>query len=168
MAERNDRHFADAGLGTISGVVSSLPAGFALGELRTHDGAQYRLCYNSSSDATIDQGKFAAPVLSGAGPNSVTVSYLSKTNAHIGAVQVAHATVSTGNYFWGLMHGPSPIGAVGDAASLPTGSAFYLSAGGLIALQNETSLTSGNAVKGRVITTVSNGGAYNGKIYIVP
>lgn len=165
MAERIDRHYADAGLGGVSLTVASLPAGFNLGEGRIVDNASYRLCYNAGNSA-IDQGKFATPALSGAGPASVTVSTVTNSNAHIGAVQVAHATVSTGYYFWGLVSGMSPVGAVAEAASAPTGSAFHIATDGTITLMPQSVVT-GKTIKGVVITTVSNGGAYSGKVYVI-
>lgn len=165
MAERLDRHFADAGLGTVSATVATLPAAFALGEERTVDSAKYRLCYNAGN-SEISTGKFATPALAGAGINSVTVSTVTNSNAHIGAVQVAHATVATGYYFWGLFSGMSPIGAVGEAASLPTGSAFHIATDGTVTLMPQSVVT-GKTIKGVVVTTVSNGGAYSGKVYVI-
>lgn len=164
MAERLDKHYADAGLGSVSATVASLPVGYTLGEERIVDGANYKLVYNAGN-SEIHQGKFATPALAGAGINSMTVTYTSQSNAHIAAVQVAHATVSTGYYFWGLQHGLSPVGGVGDSASIPTGSAFALGTDGTIQLMPQSVVT-GKVVKGVVITTVSNGGAYSGRIFV--
>lgn len=165
MAERKDRHFADAGLGTVSATVATLPAAYTLGEVRVVDNAEYKLCFNAGN-SEIHQGKFATPALGGAGINSVTVSTVTNSNAHIGAVQVAHATVATGYYFWGLFSGMSPVGGVGEAASLPTGSAYHIATDGTITLMPQSVVT-GKTIKGVVVTTVSNGGAYSGKIYVI-
>ena len=165
MAERLDRHYADAGLGSVSATVTSLPAGFTLGEMRVVDNVKYKLVYNAGN-SQISQGAFGAPALSGATPNSITVSTASQGNNHVGAVQCAHATAATASYFWGLVGGASPVGGIGDSASIPTGSAFAIGDNGSIQLMPQ-SVTTGKSVKGVVITTVSNGGAYSGKIYIL-
>lgn len=155
---------ADAGMGSISAVVGTLPAEFNLGEAREFNRIDYVLCYNSSTNAEISAGKIASPVLAGAGVYSVTVSNASKTNAHIGAVCVQNTTVPTGYYFWGAKIG-YVAGLVGDTASLPTGSALYLSGDGEVTLFPQSAVT-GNIAVGVVVTTVSNGGARSGSAYI--
>lgn len=162
---------ADGGLGSVSSVVSSLPAGYTLGEERMEQGATggqkyYRLVYNAGG-AEVGQGYFAKPVGS-AGPYSMTVTMASKTNAHIGAVLCENATSTTGTYFWGMVRGRSDAGVVGEA-SIATGGAFYIATDGAATLMPQSVVT-GNipiginlgAAASKTVTT----GALSGDVYI--
>ena len=159
---------ADSGLGQISGVVSSLPAGYTLGEERMEDLKTYRLVYNAGG-AEVGQGYFATPLKTGAGPFSMTVTTTSKTFAHIGAVLCEQATATTGTYFWGLVRGRSAVGVVGDAASVPTGSAFYIGSDGQAQLHAQSAMTGNIAAgynAGAAATKTITTGALSGDAYI--
>lgn len=137
--------YADEGLGSVSGVVSSLPAGYTLGQLRQEGVNTYKLAYNAgNSQASV--GYFLTPAKGGAGPYSLTVSSASKTFADIGAVYVHNATATTGTYFWGMVNGYSAKGLVGDASSIPTGSPFFIGANGTAELFPQSAVTGNNAV----------------------
>lgn len=163
---------ADAGLGGVSGVVSSLPAGYVLGEERQEkdqDGniQVYRLVYNAGGEQA-GPGYFMQRVGS-AGPFSMTVTTVSKTHAHIGAVLVEHATATTGTYFWGLVRGRSAQGVVGDASSIPTGSAFYIASDGQAELMPQSVVTGNTPVGvnlGGAATKTVTTGALSGDPYI--
>lgn len=157
---RETRHLVDAGMGSVSAVVANLPVGYTLGEARFVSGIKYRLVYNAGNSA-IQPGYVASPGgASSLGAYSVTISTASKSNHHLGAVAVKHATVTTGTYFWGAVNGEIG-GMVGDAASLPTGSAAFIGDNGTITLMPGSAVT-GNVPCVWVKTTVSNGGAANG------
>jgi len=138
------RCMADAGLGGISSVVSSLPAGYTLGEARYLGATKYRLVHNAGN-SQVNPGFGMTPVLS-AGAYSLTISSASKVNAHIGAAFVVHATITTGAYGWAAIGGPIG-GVVADATSIPTGSAFYLAANGQVEHMPQSVVT-GNMIIG--------------------
>lgn len=96
---------ADGGLGSIDEVVSSLPAGYELGEERVHtDGNVYRLFYNACNQQ-ISTGYLAARNVgsaAAAGPYSATVTTTTEV-AYNAACAVVQATATTGTYFWGLV-----------------------------------------------------------------
>jgi hypothetical protein len=163
MGDSKERYIVDAGMGGISSVVATLPAGYTLGEFRSKDGIDYKLVYNAGN-SEIAPGKVAAPVLAGAGIHSLTISTASQGNNHIGAAVVVHVTATTGTYFWGAVKGVVG-GLVGDAASLPAGSALAISDNGTVQLM-PASLVTGKVVAGVVLTAVSNGGAKSGNAYV--
>lgn len=143
------RHMVDAGLGTVSAVVSSLPAGYTLGEARMESGQKYRLFYNAGN-SQISPGFCFTPATS-AGPYSITITTTSKTFDNVGAGVVYNATATTGTYFWGVVRGRVPV--VGDASSVPTGSAFYIGADGAVELFPQSVVT------GNVVVGINLGGA---------
>lgn len=157
------RHIVDAGLGSVSAVVATLPVGYTLGEIRHVSGVEYKLVHNAGN-SEIQPGMVAAPILALAGINSVTVSTLSQANNHIGGVVNVHATATTGSFFWGAIKGVVG-GLIGDSASIPTGSAFAIGAAGSVQLMPQ-SVTTGKVVVGVVLTSVSNGGAKSGNAYV--
>lgn len=160
---RETRHLVDAGMGSISAVVATLPAGYTLGESRVVSGIKYRLFQNTGG-STIGVGSIAAPISVNAGPYSVSVSTASKSNHHIGACVVKHAAVATTYFFWGAVRGEvGPM--VGDAASIPTASYAYVGDNGTITLVPASALTGAPAVV-RIKTTVSNGGTASGNAVI--
>lgn len=116
--------FGDEGLGSISGVVSSLPVGATLGDERMHNGVQYRLMFNSGN-SQISPGFIGSPksLASGAvntGPYSCTVSSVSQTGHALGAVVCVNATATTGTYFWGAFRG-YPVKLAGNVNSYASG-----------------------------------------------
>lgn len=137
---------ADGGLGGISGVVSSLPAGYELGEERREDGKDYILAYNAGGEQA-GPGYFLTPIKTGAGPYSMTVTTTSKTHDHLGACLVQHATATTDTYFWGLVKGVA-AGVVADNISVATGSAFYIASDGQVSLMPQ-SVATGIEIVGR-------------------
>lgn len=157
---------ADAGLGSVSGVVSSLPAGYELGEERLEDGKLYRLVFNAGG-ATAEKGFVMSPLKTGAGPFSMTVTTTSKTNDHVGAVVVHNATMTTDTYGWGLVRGRCQL--AGDTASIVTGGALYIAADGQVALFPQSAST-GNIVIGRNVGGTTTGtittGAISGDAYV--
>ena len=145
MGDANEyRAFADAGMGGISSVVATLPAGATLGEARVVNGVKYRLVCNASTSAQQVPGTLLSP-LAGGGPYSVGTGS-SQLFAHIGAALVVHATVPTANFFWGAIAG-SGLKVIGDNTSVPTGSAFYISGNGAVTLFPQSIIT-GNVVAG--------------------
>lgn len=146
------RCYADAGLGGISSVVATLPAGANLGEARVVNGVKYRLVCNASTSAQQIPGLVLSPLAAGAtGAYSVGTG-ASALHAHIGAVIVVHATVPTANYFWGAVSG-SGLKVIGDNTSVPTGSGFYISANGAVTLMP------GSVITGNVVIGINNGSA---------
>ncbi len=127
MANYDDRVFTGTDLGKVSGVVTSLPAGYVLGEERWEAQKKYRLVYNSGG-ASGAIGNFMTNVGS-TGPYSLTVTTASDSNQHLNAVVVHNATATTGAYFWGLVQGRCAL-TTGNA-SVPTGTAVYISAAGV-------------------------------------
>lgn len=159
---------ADEGLGSVSGVVGSLPAGYTLGEERMEDNKFYRLVYNAGG-AEVGQGYFATPLKTGAGPFSMTVTTTSKSFAHVGAVLCENVTATTGTYYWGMVRGHSDTGVVGDAASTPTGSAFYIGSDGKANLHPQSAMTgqvaAGINLGGAATKTITTG-ALSGDVYV--
>lgn len=163
MSDMKEQFMADAGLAGISSVVATLPLGYSLGISRTKDSVDYKLVFNAGN-SEIAPGRVAAPILAGAGLNSVTVSTSSQGNNHIGGVVCVHATATTGTYFWGATEGLVG-GLAADSASIPTGSAFAIGDNGSVQLMPQ-SVTTGKVAVGVVVTSVSNGGAKTGSAYI--
>lgn len=154
--------FGDQILGSVSAVATSLPAGYTLGEIREEGTRTYKLVHNAGG-TDADPGKFLTPAKAGAGVYSLTISSTSKTNAHIGAVAVYHATATAGSYFWGLVKGVTG-GNFADAASLPTGNALFIGDNGTVTLMPQSAVT-GNVAIGVVITTIETG-SKTGSAYI--
>jgi len=128
----HDRVYADEGLGTVSGVVTSLPVGYTLGEKRIKDEITYRLCYNASSDSPAYPGHVlsaipAQLVTADAGSYSMTVTTTSGTGNNVAAAVCHHATAATGAYFWGVTRGRLASGLVCNAA-------LSASTGGFVAI----------------------------------
>lgn len=163
---RETRHLVDAGMGSISAVVATLPAGYTLGEARVVSGVKYKLIYNACN-SVIPPGTVVTPltrVSANAGAYSMTLTTAVEVNHHIGAAVVVHQTMATGTYGWAAVRGVVG-GLIGDTASLPTGSAFYVGALGAVKLMPASVIT-GVVPIGAVITTVSNGGAKNGNAWV--
>lgn len=146
MPTYDNRVFAGGGLGGVSAVVSSLPAGYVLGEERWENGIKYRLFYNAGN-SEIGPGFAGSPRPVGSGPYSITITTTSKTFDGVGACVVHNATATTGTYFWGAVRGYLASGVVADASTITTGTAFYLAANGKMNLHPQSVVT-GNAVLG--------------------
>lgn len=157
------RHLADAGLGGVSAVVASLPAGYTLGEKRVVDGVKYKLVYNAGNTQVLP-GQAVTPVGS-AGPYSVTITMATSSNKHFGAGVVQHATITTGTYGWVALSGRLPKGLYTSNTSIPTGSFVQLDTDGVFRLAPD-SIVTGNAIVGvnvggaasKTITTASPSG----------
>ena len=160
------RHQADAAMGGISSVVSSLPIGMTLGESRHLEEIDYRLVYNNGG-AQIVPGE--AAVQASVGPYSLTVTSTSKGDNHVGAVVCHHATATTSTYFWGVTRGYLPEGVVGDNASTPTGSFIAIGSNGSFNLM-PGSVVTGKVVSGKNLGSVASAtvttGARSGDVYI--
>lgn len=126
MPNFDDRIYVGTDLGKVSGTVTSLPAGYVLGEERWENLVKYRLVCNAGN-SQISQGNCAQPINS-AGPYSVTVSTTSDTMA-FGAVVAYNATAATGVYFWGAVRGRMPLV---PNTSIATGGLAILSANGVV------------------------------------
>lgn len=103
MLYGNQTVMAGTELGSISAVVSSLPAGFTLGEERMWNGDLYRLVHNTCNQQVIPGYLVAANLGSAvaAGPYSCTITTTTEVcKTVVGAVK--HATATTGTYFWAL------------------------------------------------------------------
>lgn len=160
MPIQGERFFADAGLGSVSATVATLPVGCTMGEERVHEGITYRLCYNAGT-AAIAQAKVASPVcLANCGIGSVAVSTLSNHGDHIGVVIARNTSVSAGLYFWGAARGE--VGAaIMEDASAPTGTLVSVGNAGVLQI---ASVASSRLAIGFVKTTVSNGGTATGNV----
>lgn len=135
----NDYRFmVDAGLGSVSAVVATLPAAYTLGESRFESGVKYRLVHNAGN-SQVGPGFVMTPVLS-AGPYSLTITTTSRTNGHLGAGVVVHTTLTTGTFGWVAVRGRVG-GLVADTTSVPTGSAVYIAANGQIDLMPQSVIT---------------------------
>ena len=164
MPNYDARSFTGTDLGKVSGTVTSLPAGYVLGEERWENAAKYRLMFNAGG-ASITQGFAAAPIMS-AGPYSLTVTTTSKTFDHIGAGFALNATVPTAAFFWGAVRFRGAV--VGDASSVPTGSFFYIASDGKVELTVQSVMTGnqiigvnlGGAASKTITTGVLSGDAY--------
>lgn len=174
------RFIADAGMGGVSSVVATLPSAFLLGESRSIAGIKYRLCCNAST-VQANPGTILSPVFS-AGAYSVATGG-SASFAHMGAVLVVHATATTGSFFWGAVYGYSAMqvgsGTVsvlgpqlkvqGDNTSVPTGSAFYISANGAVTVFPASVITGNIAAGinvGRIAAATVTTGAASGDIFL--
>lgn len=129
--------FGDEGLGGISGTVSTLSVapGVQLGEERMYNGVMYRLMFNTGN-SQINPGFICSPKSAGSnavncGPFSGTVSTVSGLGHALGAVVVQHATVPTGNYFWGAFKG-YPVGVAGMVQSYASGSKLAVGTDGTV------------------------------------
>ncbi|GAG48265.1 unnamed protein product, partial [marine sediment metagenome] len=122
----------DAGLGGVSGVVSSLPIGYQLGEEREQDGYHYRLMY-STANSDVAPGFILSPLNTGAnGPYSGTITTTSDTRAGNGAGVVRHTTLTTNTYGWVCTRG-YPVTLAGSLASGVTGASLMVAADGGVA-----------------------------------
>lgn len=131
-----DRVHGDGGLGSVSGVVSSLPAGYTLGEEREEEGIAYRLMYNAGGEQ-VDQGLICSPAsyrsgVAHAGPYSGTVTTTSDAAHAYGAVIAYNATATTDTYFWGAFRG-YPLQVQGDSNSHATGTYIMVGVDGGVA-----------------------------------
>ena len=66
--------YAAGALGSISGVVATLPAGAILGEARYHNGIKYRLFYNDGGEQ-INPGEVFKAKGAGQGPALVVLGF---------------------------------------------------------------------------------------------
>lgn len=122
-----DRVHGDEGLGSVSGVVSSLPAGYTLGETREEDGIKYMLVYNAGGEEA-GPGYAVKSVGGGAGKYSATVTTVTESVA--GALGVVHhATLTTDTYGWIVRKG-HPVKVVASNISLATDALAGLAADG--------------------------------------
>lgn len=158
-----------------SGVVTSLSNAngtpitqYQLGMEGYRDGVQYKLVYNAGNSA-IPPGMVAAHA-AGNGVHSVTVSTVAAAWAELGGAVVnnSSASVVTGAYFWGARRGYLASGLVASAASIPSGSAFYISTNGNVVLFPQSVITGTNAAGYAVVTVLSttSGGGRNGSVII--
>lgn len=120
----------DAGLGNISGVVSSLPAGYELGEDRQEGNYHYRLMYNAGN-SEADIGDVVSVVAVGGGPYSCTITTTSDGGDAYGGAVVRHVTATTGTYFWGCTQG-YPVLVKGGTASIATGGDIMVAIDGAV------------------------------------
>jgi hypothetical protein len=173
MADSTEYGFlVDAGLGSVSAVVSSLPVGYTLGQTRVvlnSTGAiKYKLVHNAGN-SQISQGMVASPAAGSVGPYSVTVSTASKSNMHIGAAICVNVTATTGTYFWGAVNGRVG-GLLADVTSIPTGSALYIAANGSVELMPQSVVTGNTPIGinlGASATKTVTTGTLSGDCYVV-
>lgn len=139
MGKYDSRIFAADGLGSISGVVETKPAGADMGEERWDNGIKYRLCCNASLGTPAYPGNVLSAIPSavvggGNGPYSMTMTTV--VDAHNGdlAAMVHNATVPTGYYFWGATYGYFASGVVVSDTSASTGNALGVAADGAFGL----------------------------------
>jgi len=114
------RHiYGDEGLGSPSGVVTSLPVGYALGEERVRDNIKYQLVYNNGNSA-IEPGNLciSTSVVANQTLYSVTLTSVTESVAGIRGC-CHHATVATGSYFWMVRHG-HPVNLMASNISIAT------------------------------------------------
>ena len=128
MPNFDNRIYVGTDLGKVSGVVTSLPAGYVLGEERWEALKKYRLVFNAGG-ASGAIGNVMASVGS-TGPYSVTVTTASDSNHHVNAVVVANSTATTGSFFWGLVQGRTALTTGNTSAA--TGQAIFISAAGVV------------------------------------
>lgn len=126
--------YGDEGVGSISGVITSLAGGYKLGERRHQDGVDYVLAYNKGTSEAGQGMLLAATMGCGVLPYSVTVTTVTESvnPAVVGWVQNATAPAST--YFW--------MGVYGFPASLRASN-----------ISIATGVFVGPAAAGKVITT---------------
>jgi len=113
--------FGDGGLGSLSGTVTSLPAGVNLGEVRwNEDGTKkYRLFYNAGG-ASIPSNYVFQRSFGGTSAYSVTVTTTSETgNTAAAGMNEGVVTIPTASYFWGAVYG-HPFKLVMATASVGT------------------------------------------------
>lgn len=158
------RHLVDAGLGSVSATVATLPIGYTIGEARVVDQVEYNLVFNSGNSA-IPPGYVAIQQGSG---YSVTISSAVEVNDHIGAVVANTVSVPTANYFWGAKRGYLASGLVASAVCIVTGAQMYIGTNGNV-ISMPLSLITGVTPIGNVLVTVlstTSGGGRNGGVYI--
>lgn len=132
---------ADGGLGTVSGVVSSLPAGYSLGEQRVLDENTYRLVYNSGGEqATV--GNVMIGGAGGIGPYSCTVTTAAGDIPPKAIGVVKHATLTTDTYGWLLTRGDAGK-LIASNVSIATGAIIEVKVGGVV---GDTAAASGTAI----------------------
>ena len=126
---------ADAQLGGLSACVTysvyGLPAGYTLGEERVEGGINYRLVYNAGNSA-IQPGYIASPRPVGGGLYSVTVTTVTGTFNHVGAVLAHNATVPTDCYFWGAYRGYIASGLVATSITQLAGNCSHIDTDGCV------------------------------------
>lgn len=157
---------APGDLNSVSAVASSLPIGLALGEQRFEDDKKYVLCYNKGNSA-IPKGYAATPADGSSGPYSVTISTVTNSFHHLGAVHVNNATVPTGYYFWGMKSGRAG-GAVCNSA-IATATVLKLGGSGLYETIAQSTVTGNVAVGvnlGGAASKTMTTGAYTGDPFI--
>lgn len=132
---------ADGGLGSVSGVVSSLPVGYTLGEERAEGTNKYRLVYNNgNSQASV--GYVLVNDGSGVGPYSCTITSTAGTIPPKAVGVVKHATLTTGTYGWALVKGDAGKLVVSNV-SIATGALVEVKVGGVV---GDTVAASGTAI----------------------
>lgn len=140
---------ADAELGAISAVVSSLPAGYNLGDKRMYDGDLYRLMYNACNQQ-INTGYLVARNVgsaAAAGPYSVTVSTTTEVAQHVCGM-VKHATATTGTYFWALTETMKNAVSVSTVTAIASTGVFVLPAANGVITNGTTTAIVGYSVAG--------------------
>jgi hypothetical protein len=164
-----DKIQADAGLGSVSGTVSTLSAGgYTLGEVRYEDQGRdkYRLLYNAGTDQ-IGKGWIVSKYAS-CGPYSVSITNTLDGPLHIGGALVQHATVATGYYFWGMVRGSAACGVMGSDTSVSIGLTFGVLGTGSVAPITTVSTYVPVGIAVSTITTGHTGtaGTRTGRVYI--
>lgn len=153
MGKYDSRIFAAGGLGSVSGVVSTFPAGAVLGEERWENGVKYKLFYNAGN-STIDKGYCFSPVTlaNTSTPFSVTVSTATNQgDGFVGGLCI-HATATTGTYFWGAVKGLVTASLLQSGSTLVTGDMFSPGLNGAMNGISAASATlSGNVALGYVV-----------------
>jgi hypothetical protein len=123
--------FGDAGLGSVSNIVSSLPAGYTLGERRREGAEEYVLIYNSGgASATI--GNAMVGGVGGVGAYSASVTTPANSTPPLALGCVKHATVTTGSYAWLLTRGDAGKLVVSNV-SIATGMKVQVGVDGVFA-----------------------------------
>lgn len=154
--------FAEGGLGSVSGTVATLPAGAAMGMERWHDGKMYRLFCNASNQTLAKGAGFARSAGSaagGVGPYSVTVTTTTESLTGV-AGACEHATVSTANYFWGVVWG-HPVALLQSNISVATDAYVTPAADGKFTLtttaSHKVALNMGDSSTGTATTDAVSG-----------
>lgn len=121
--------FGDPGLGALNGTVTSLPAGYNLGEVRWNDdqSKKYRLMYNASG-ASIPTGGVFAKVSTGSPYSCATGATETGATTVLGCNDALMSTgssydavtIPTASYFWGCVYG-HPVGLLASNISVGTG-----------------------------------------------
>lgn len=162
------RVFVGGGLGGISNTVTSLPAGYTLGEERWEGGIKYRLFYNDKTIANV--GLVLSPQAASLGPYSCSVSTTSGLNQHFGACVAHNTTVPASSFFWGAVQGYLASGLVATIHCLVTNGAIVISDVGSVdgARTVASCFVSGNVPIG-IVTTGAAAGTVNvrqGSVFI--